>query len=160
MLLIFFLVTTNMDTDKGLQRQLPPFQKQMQEESFVAKGTMMDLRITASNQLLADGKPMPIQSLRHATATFIRQLGKRHLIKIDVDPQSSYDTYFQVQNELAAAYNQLRNETAHRLYAKDYGKLSAAQRDHVKDKCPQRIAEQYNGTMVQPAGKAEEGGQP
>ena len=32
MLLIFFLVTSSMDTDKGLPRQLPPPQQEQQKE--------------------------------------------------------------------------------------------------------------------------------
>ena len=35
MLLIFFLVTTNMDVDKGITRQLPPQGQQQSEQSFV-----------------------------------------------------------------------------------------------------------------------------
>ena len=37
MLLIFFLVTTNMDVDKGLSRQLPPANKEENQQSFAAK---------------------------------------------------------------------------------------------------------------------------
>ena len=45
MLLIFFLVTTNMDVDKGLIRQLPPDRKNDNQESFVSKGTILDLSL-------------------------------------------------------------------------------------------------------------------
>lgn len=159
MLLIFFLVTTNMDVDKGLPRQLPPAEKQEQQESVVAQGTMMDLRISADNQLWLDGKTIAIHRLQSATEEFVRRVGKRHLIKMDVDPAAEYDTYFQVQNTLAAAYRTLRNDAAHRLYHRDYVHLTATERDRVKDECPQRIAEQYNSTSsTSPTYPVQKGG--
>ncbi|WP_273178330.1 ExbD/TolR family protein, partial [Hoylesella pleuritidis] len=52
MLLIFFLVTTSMDVDKGLSRQLPPPDLHPQtEETNVEKHNLMTLEITADNRL-------------------------------------------------------------------------------------------------------------
>lgn len=149
MLLIFFLVTTNMDIDKGLQRQLSPTGKNDMQESFVEKGTTMQLVINADNQLLLDGKPFPVNRLRAEVENFVQRVGKRHLITVKVDPESNYDTYFGMQNELMAAYRVLRDRTALRLFGRDYAALSQAQLDKVKDECPQRIAEQYNGPIGQ-----------
>lgn len=160
MLLIFFLVTTNMDVDKGLSRQLPPADKQEQEDSYVAKGTLMTLKITADNRLWVDDRQVPVDQLRGMVEQFVTRVGKRHLIKIDVDPQASYDAYFHVQNALVAAYNHLRQLAARRLYGRDYAKLSPEQRDAVKDQCPQRIAENMNvGQVAASAGTSNEGGE-
>ena len=51
MLLIFFLVTTSMDVDKGLLRQLPlpEPQKKEQQQSVVDKANLMALRLTAGD---------------------------------------------------------------------------------------------------------------
>ena len=75
MLLIFFLVTTNMDVDKGLARQLPPPERQERQESVVDKGTMLELTLTADNRLLADGRPMPVSQLRARVEAFVTQVG-------------------------------------------------------------------------------------
>ena len=88
MLLIFFLVTTNMDIDKGLSRQLPPYNKEESQESFVSKGTTLDLTITATNKLLVNGEPSRIEGLDKKVETFVNNVGKKHLIKVDVDPQA------------------------------------------------------------------------
>ena len=52
MLLIFFLVTTSMDVDKGLLRQLPSPepQKKEQQQSVVDKANLMALRLTAGGR--------------------------------------------------------------------------------------------------------------
>lgn len=156
MLLIFFLVTTNMDIDKGLRRQLPPASRQSSEESYAEKGTTMSLRITADSRLLIDDKPFDVRKLRNRVMAFVSRVGKRHLITISTDPDASYNAYFQVQNELMAAYRLLRDQTSMRLYGKAYAALSPEQKDKVRDECPQRIAEQYQSNQTNPS---EKGGQ-
>ncbi len=159
MLLIFFLVTTNMDVDKGITRQLPPQGQQQSEQSFVEKSTVLDLQITGGNQLLVDGKPFAVNRLQQRVEAFVTRLGKRHLIKVSVDPQASYDIYFHMQNQLVDAYRNLRDRRAMAQFGRRYAALSQDQRDKVKDEIPQRIAEQYNGSQdaTQPT---QEGGQP
>lgn len=158
MLLIFFLVTTNMDIDKGLPRQLPPYNKEENQESFVSKGTTLDLTLTSRSQLLVDGKPSPVEGLEGKIEAFVNRVGKRHLIKVSVDPQASYDSYFQLQNQLVSAYNRLRNQTAQRLFGCAYTSLSPDHKERVKDACPQRIAEQYNAEAPQARSAREKGG--
>lgn len=160
MLLIFFLVTTNMDVDKGLMRQLPPADKQEQQESYVSKGTLMTISITADNKLLIDGSAVNVEQLRGRVVDFVRRVGSKHLIKVEADPSARYDIYFQMQNELVAAYGMLREETSRRLFHRQYATLSPAERDRVKEACPQRIAEQYEPGGAERAVPKQEGGKP
>lgn len=150
MLLIFFLVTTNMDVDKGLSRQLPPANKEENQQSFAEKGTTMALKITQDNKLIVNDKQQPIKGLRNQVISFVERVGKRHLITVEADPQSDYDTYFHLQNELVAAYRVLRDQTAQRLYHRNFAALSPQQKDHVRDVCPQHIAEQYHDPSAGP----------
>lgn len=151
MLLIFFLVTTNMDVDKGLTRQLPPADKQKQQVSQVEKGTLMTLTITKDNALLVDGKPTPVNKVCGLAEAFVRRVGRKHLVKIEAAPEANYDIYFQLQNQLVMAYGRLRNEAAMKTYGKPFAKLTEEQRNHVKDICPQRIAEDYGQAAVSAA---------
>jgi biopolymer transport protein ExbD len=147
MLLIFFLVASSMDVDKGLSRQLPPAENnQKQDETSVDKSKLMTLKITAENKLLVNDKPMDLKKLQQRLEIFIVSRGRNHLISIDASPESDYDVYFHVQNSLVAAYNKWRNSVARKKYGRDYNKLSSDQRDAIRDICPQRIAETYNGT--------------
>ncbi len=151
MLLIFFLVTTNMDVDKGLTRQLPPADKQEQQVSQVEKGTLMTLTITKDNAMLVDGKPTPVNKVCGLAEAFVRRVGRKHLVKIEAAPEANYDIYFQLQNQLVMAYGRLRNEAAMKTYGKPFAKLTEEQRNHVKDICPQRIAEDYGQVAVSAA---------
>ena len=151
MLLIFFLVTTSMDVDKGLLRQLPSPepQKKEQQQSVVDKANLMALRLTAGDTLLVNGKPMKVSQLKEETIRFVHRLGKKHLISIESDRDADYNLYFQMQNQLMEAYSQLRNETAQKKYHRDYALLNNDQKEQVRNICPQRITESYANAMTQ-----------
>ena len=150
MLLIFFLVTTSMDVDKGLLRQLPSPepQKKEQQQSVVDKACLMELRLTAGDTLLVNGKPMQVSLLKEETIRFVHRLGKKHLISIESDRDADYNLYFQMQNQLMEAYSQLRNETAQKKYHRDYALLNNDQKEQVRNICPQRITESYANAMT------------
>lgn len=150
MLLIFFLVTTSMDVDKGLLRQLPSPepQKKEQQQSVVDKANLMELRLTADDTLLVNGKPMQVSLLKEETIRFVHRLGKKHLISIESDRDADYNLYFQMQNQLMEAYSQLRNETAQKKYHRDYALLNNDQKEQVRTICPQRITESYANAMT------------
>ena len=150
MLLIFFLVTTSMDVDKGLLRQLPSPepQKKEQQQSVVDKANLMALRLTAGDTLLVNGKPMQVSQLKEETIRFVHRLGKKHLISIESDRDADYNLYFQMQNQLMEAYSQLRNETAQKKYHRDYALLNKDQKEQVRNICPQRITESYANAMT------------
>lgn len=151
MLLIFFLVTTSMDVDKGLLRQLPSPepQKKEQQQTVVDKANLMALHLTAGDTLLVNGKPMQVSQLKQETIRFVHRLGKKHLISIESDRDADYNLYFQMQNQLMEAYSQLRNETAQKKYHRDYALLNNDQKEQVRNICPQRITESYANAMAQ-----------
>lgn len=148
MLLIFFLVTTSMDVDKGLLRQLPsPEPQKKEQQTVVDKANLMELRLTAGDTLLVNGKPMQVSLLKEETIRFVHRLGKKHLISIESDRDADYNLYFQMQNQLMEAYSQLRNETAQNKYHRDYALLNNDQKEQVRNICPQRITESYANAM-------------
>lgn len=143
-LLVFFLVMTSMDIDKGLSRQLPPTDNDKREEvTDVKKGNLLELQLTPSGQLFADGKLLNVDKLRSRTAHFIAKAADRRscIITLDVDRNAPYDAYFKVQNELMAAYNTLRDRYALRTYGQTYARCTAEQRENVRKHYPQRIVE-------------------
>lgn len=149
MLLIFFLVASSMDVDKGLLRQLPPADtKEEPLEMDVSKERLMELKITGDNQLLLDGQPVEVSGLRNRVAEFVSRVGSKHLISIDADPNSSYETYFKMQNEIVVAYAMVRNELAKRKFGQPLSRLTNEKRDEVKALLPQRIAEIYHSPLT------------
>lgn len=143
MLLIFFLVTTSMNVDKGLRHQLPPAPKQQQQApSEVDKRHLMVLTIGADGGLTVDGQPARIPTMSHRIATFIRKAGSRHIIRLSADPQSTYDSYFQLQNQIAKAYSDVRNAMAITHYGHPLRQCTDYQRAAIQQLCPQRVVEE------------------
>lgn len=145
MLLIFFLVTTSMDADKGLSRQLPPANEQKEvPPTDVVKGMVLTLHITADDSLLLNDKPADVAKLRPQVVEFVSRVGKKHLISVDTDPNSSYDAYFRMQNEIVAAYREVRNRAAEQQYGRPYARCTEQQKGAVRTAYPQRVVEKYN----------------
>ena len=65
----------------------------------------------------------------------------KHVISLQYVRGSSYHAYISVQNELVAAYNELRDELAQEKFGVTYAELNAAQQKAVREVYPQRISE-------------------
>ena len=153
MLLIFFLVTTSMDVDKGLSRQLPPVnQTETQQPAHIREGLMLRLHISSNNSLTCDDEPINFKTLKNRVKTHVKQKGAEHIIQLEADRKSSYETYFKVQNAIVAAYQELRDERAQIKYGHAYSLCSDDEQAHLREDIPQRISEVY---LAQ-----EKGGQP
>jgi len=143
MMLIFFLVCSSMDADKGLIRRLPPADQQQQEvaETHVDKDKVLAVAISADGTVTVNDTVTPPEEFPRKVAGFIRAKGKDHLLTLTTDRRASYDVYFQVQNRLAEVFRQLRAQEAKRLYGTSYDALLPSQRQVVADHVPMRIAE-------------------
>ena len=152
LLLIFFLVTTTMDVDTGIARKLPPMpEEELQDEDpqIHAKNIYVVL-INANNQLLVEGELMDISQLRDGAKEFIDNNGRdanssenpeKAIISLQNDRGTEYMTYIRVQNELAAAYNELRNKAALNKFGERYDNLNETQKKEIRNMYPQKISE-------------------
>lgn len=166
LLLVFFLVTTTMDSDFGLMRKLPPLIDQEVDTPPIKQRNVFTVLANANDQLLVEGELMNVSELREAAKEFIANpqnksnlpekkevevpffgntMVSKQVISLQNDKGTSYDLYIQVQNELAAAYNELRNELAAEQFGRTYDQLvEAGDKDRVRAVrkiYPQRISE-------------------
>lgn len=165
LLLIFFLITTSMDTDRGLARRLPPppENKEQLDDIVVKERNVLQVRINANDQLMVGSDYLTVEELRDRAKEFIANpyneahlpekhekeiphFGKvmitdMHVISLQNDRGTSYQAYIDVQNELVAAYNELRNELAQEKWQKNYSELTLDQQEAVREYYPQKISE-------------------
>ena len=139
LLLIFFLVTTTIETNAGIPVKLPPKQPADQPAPPpVNERNLFVVMVNKNNQLLVRDNLMNIKDLRKAAVEFLDNGGgvgdencdyckgkkdakssdnpNKAIISLQNDRETSYDTYIVVQNELIAAYNELRERERKRLY--------------------------------------------
>ncbi|HAD96895.1 MAG TPA: biopolymer transporter ExbD [Cryomorphaceae bacterium] len=161
LLLIFFLVTTTMDVDSGINRKLPPWDpEQIQDPPPIKKKNIFTVLVNANDRLLVEDEYMDIKDLRAATVRFLDNNGDgscqycqgarnpessdnpgKAIVSLVNDRGTSYKLYIAVQNELAAAYNELREREAQRKFGISYDNLSEDQQNEVQDMYPQKISE-------------------
>ena len=138
LLLIFFLVTTTIEKDKGILRSLPPIDDTNYDPPIIKQKNLFTVLINRNNQLFVEDEVMEIKDLRKAAIEFLDNAGDvctyckgkkdesssdhpdKAIISMKHDRETSYEKYIEVQNELVAAYNQLREREARRLYKKYY----------------------------------------
>ena len=72
LLLIFFLVSTTMDVDKGIQRRLPPMpdENQKQQDIKVNRRNIVVVRINSQDRILAGGVPMDVTQVKEKIKEF------------------------------------------------------------------------------------------
>ena len=54
----------------------------------------------------------------------VQSVTKNHVISFQTDRATNYDTYFQVENELYGAYNELRDDLAKKTFGRPYKECS------------------------------------
>ena len=168
LLLIFFLVTTSMDVNQGLSRRLPPPKdpNAEQKDQEIHKNDLMIVKINSANRLMVDGKETDVSQLKAKTKAFIQ--GKhpnddgegpevkveyfklvnkkiaytpKHVISVQNDVDTKYQAYLEVQCELVAAYNELRDKFANDNFGKPFAQCNEEQQDLIKKIYPQNISE-------------------
>ncbi len=170
LLLIFFLVATTMDIDTGISRLLPPMpeDEEMEDDSEIRERNVFVVLINKDDQLFVEREIVDISELKEMTKKFFvnpnddADLSEKRPLTIDFfgemevskgvislrnDIGTSYGKYIAVQNELAAAVNELRNELCMQRFGKKYDDLDAlneAEKDliaAVKKVYPMAISE-------------------
>ena len=166
MLLIFFLITTSMDTDKGLARRLPPPVPKDQKNDTdvdIKKRNLLVVLINSSNQILCGDQFVDIKQLKDKVKEFIENpyndankpekteedvpffgkvmTAKKHVISLQNDRGTEYQAYISVQNELAKAYNELRDDVSRKKFGKAFADLDEEQQKAVQQIYPQKISE-------------------
>ena len=146
MLLVFFLVTSSMDSDKGLGRKLAPVDEQQQEQVDVNRSDVLQIRLDEHDALFCDDKPATLEQLQQQVESFVasRQTD-RYIIAVQTDRMTSYDAYFEMQNAVIAAYRTLREKMALHKYGHSFIQCTDQERDVIRQRYPQRISEGMGG---------------
>lgn len=167
MLLIFFLVATRMESDKGIYQVLPAYTDESNKipPIKVLHKNLFVINLTNTNSLIVEKKPMQISELRKACVDFLTCMNNnpddiacpgfetetfeglgdvqvtKAIISIQNSRNATYEKYIEIQNEITAAYNEVKNRYAIQYYQKSYNALNSKQQGIIREIIPQRISE-------------------
>ena len=163
LLLIFFLVTTTMDVDTGIYKKLPPIPEEQPDEApKVKQRNVLSILVNRNNELLVNGEVLSISQLRDKTKEFFLNptnsqtlpekalknvpyfgdvMVSKGLISLQNDRGTRYETYIRVQDELAAASRELKDEKAMQKWGKKYAELNDDEQSAVRKYIPVQISE-------------------
>ncbi|MEX0314967.1 MAG: biopolymer transporter ExbD [Allomuricauda sp.] len=148
LLLIFFLVTTTIQTEVGIDRKLPP--KDTTPPIKIPEKNIFRVSLNKNDELFVEGDVLLLGELKSNTIAFLDNGGgdgedaeycnyckgdrkvdssdnpNKAIIAFNSDREASYGMYIKVQNELTAAYTELRNREAQRLFDQDFVEMEKA----------------------------------
>ncbi len=176
LLLIFFLVTTTMNSDTGISRKLPERQPANQKPPILKEKNVFLVMLNREGEILVEGDQyMKVNEIKEATMKFLDNGGgkgkdgsectycrgkkdptssdhpNKAVVSLGSARGTSYGDYIAVQNELVAAYNELRDREASKMYGvtfkelkkeADVPSISASKKNALKEKI-KKIKEMY-----------------
>jgi biopolymer transport protein ExbD len=165
LLLCFFLMTSSMDQSMGIHRLLPPIPPEEQKPDDINKikpHNVLQVLVDGQDRVSVNQRIIDVRELKAVTKDFIQNPSKdprksstqkenipgigdvdvsQAVISLQNVRSTSYNKYLEVQNELTAAYNELRNEESMARFQRKFSELNETQRDIISKIYKQRISE-------------------
>ena len=168
LLLIFFLVATTMNSDKGLSRVLPPLPPEdvKVEDQKIKDRNVLLVFVNAAGQIMAGDESMDIRGLKDKAKEFVLNEAddenlpekedkeiempdgstwvypeSKGIISLQTTRDTNYDIYISVQNELTAAFNEIRDDVAMKKFQAKFSELSEDERSVITKAVPMKISE-------------------
>ena len=105
LLLIFFLVTTSMNPDKGLGLTLPP----AGEEVKLSKEKILSVYVNAEGKILVRDKVVPLDQLKEVVEQYLRQRPDM-VVSLITDVKASYEDMIHALDQIKLAFEELKKE--------------------------------------------------
>ena len=160
LLLIFFLVTTTMATDEGINRKLPQICPTEDCTIDINERNILRIALNGKQEIMINNEIVPIESLKEIAKNFIDNNGdkscaycngnslitmsdnpKEAVISLQSDKQTSYKLFIKVQDELTKAYYELREVYANNVLGKSVKNLTSEEINNIRILYPFIISE-------------------
>ena len=159
LLLIFFLVTTTMNSDTGISRKLPERQPDNIDPPILKEKNVFVVMLNRNGEILVEGDTyMKVEEIKDAAIEFLDNGGgkgkdgtnctyckgkkdeassdhpNKAIISLGSARGTNYGDYIAVQNELVAAYNALRDRSSEEMYGISFKELMESAENDEQDK--------------------------
>lgn len=168
LLLIFFLVATTMNTDKGISRVLPPIPPEdvKVEDQKQKERNVLLVFVNGAGQLMVADEMIDIRNLKDKAKEFILNVNddenmpekedkeidmpdgskwvyktSKGVISLQTTRDTNYETYIQVQNELTRVFSEIREDVSMQKFNKHFDELDEEERKVITTAVQQKISE-------------------
>lgn len=168
LLLVFFLVATTMNTDKGISRVLPPIPPEdvKVEDQKQKERNVLLVFVNGAGQLMVADEMIDIRQLKDRAKEFVLNVNddesmpekedeeiempdgskwvypvSKGVISLQTTRDTGYETYIMVQNELTRVFNEIREDVSMQKFGKSFGELAEDERKVITTAVPQKISE-------------------
>ncbi|WP_299123099.1 biopolymer transporter ExbD [uncultured Winogradskyella sp.] len=160
LLLIFFLVTTTISTDKGILRQLPPICESGECTADIPEHNLLRIAMNEKQEIMIDETIVKIDEVENLVSAFIDNNGlntcnycegeqseessdhpKKAVISLSHDALTKYKLFIKVQDEITEAYYNLRKRYAKQVFNKVPSQLDENELVAIRKAYPFKVSE-------------------
>ncbi|MFK7797344.1 MAG: ExbD/TolR family protein [Aureispira sp.] len=139
LLLIFFLVTTTIQTEAGLPTTLPPWSEDYQP---VSSKNVFNIQLNATGALLIEEKVARLEELSRYIDQFLEKTSASNMVvHLEHDQQVDYNKYLTVYNAIKAVYKKRWQAIAIARYGRSYKDLASNVQRGIQKEWPLVFAE-------------------
>lgn len=150
LLLIFFLVSTQISDEKGLNVKLPRWSDTPVKNVIIDPRNLLVINLDEQNQITIKDKNTSINEIKMMAQNFIQNYGKdpslstspeKAVISIKTSDNSNYDKYTEIYNELLAAYSEIRNNLSLKKFNEGFSTLEENEKNEIRQMIPILISD-------------------
>ena len=142
LLLLFFLVSTNIDVDTGIGLTLPEYIPPEEREFVeISPDRMAALLINENGDVLLDDNVIAITQIKDNLKQRIQSKielpsNKKLVVSVKTDRNTVYNLYIQALDQVKGAYAEVRDEYSYARFGKNVEDLTPEEQDEIRSKIP------------------------
>jgi biopolymer transport protein ExbD len=150
LLLIFFLVTSQISSDRGLLVKLPPYNQSTPQDKLTEPRNILAIKVLMDGSVLMRDQPLKFEEIKTNVTDFVvnpdqkieyAASPKDAVISYSYEDDTPYESFIKVYNELLAAYAKIRDDASKAKFNKDYKFLAEEEKAIIKSMIPITISE-------------------
>jgi biopolymer transport protein ExbD len=140
LLLIFFLVSTQISSDKAVIVELAPYSVGAATEVIITPNNLVKINIVGSDTLQFNDESLEVSKLRTMVKDFVKNPSKSPnfatkpqdvMISLSKSGSTTYARYLQVYTETLAAYREMWDEIAQQKHSLYFSQLDESQKKEI-----------------------------
>lgn len=148
LLLIFFLVATQISQDKGIRVILPEYYEG--PAGAVSENDVLNIKINEFDEVMVEGKSAKLEDLKGLIPSFVLNPNQRTdyptsphkaIISLQNDVNTSYDAYVYAYSVIQSSYTNMRRELSKSKFGKELSELNRTEAGEIKKLLPMKISE-------------------